>query len=108
VLNTHFHPTGKADAVRPSLGFYFTSEPQTRFPLIFELENDEALRIPPGVRDFVVSDRFTLPMDVDVLAIYPYAHYLGHVLEAWATLPNGQPRVADTYPQLGPCLAVHL
>ncbi|MGP8247575.1 MAG: tetratricopeptide repeat protein [Bryobacteraceae bacterium] len=89
VLNTHFHPIGKAEAVRPSLALYFTDQPQTRFPLILELENDEALRIPPGARDFTVSDSFTLPMDVDVLAVYPHAHYLGHVLEAWATLPNG-------------------
>jgi tetratricopeptide (TPR) repeat protein/mono/diheme cytochrome c family protein len=89
VLNTHFHPIGRTEAVRPSLGLYFTDQPQTRFPLILELENDEALHIPPGARDFTVSDSFTLPMDVDVLAIYPHAHYLGHVLEAWATLPNG-------------------
>jgi len=89
VLNTHFHPIGKAEAVRPALALYFTGQPQTRFPLILELENDEALHIPAGARDFTVSDSFTLPMDVDVLAVYPHAHYLGHVLEAWATLPNG-------------------
>jgi tetratricopeptide (TPR) repeat protein len=89
VLNTHFHPIGKVEAVRPSLALYFTGQPQTRFPLILELENDEALHIPAGARDFTVSDSFTLPMDVDVLAVYPHAHYLGHVLEAWATLPNG-------------------
>ena len=29
-------------------------------------------------------------MDVDVLAVYPHAHYLGHVLEGYATLPNGE------------------
>jgi tetratricopeptide (TPR) repeat protein len=89
VLNTHFHPIGKAEGVRPSLGLYFTGQPQTRFPLILELENDQALRIPAGARDFTVSDSFTLPMDVDVLAVYPHAHYLGHLLEAWATLPDG-------------------
>ena len=27
---------------------------------------------------------------MDVLAIYPHAHYLGHLLEAYATLPNGE------------------
>ncbi len=29
-------------------------------------------------------------MDVDVLAIYPHAHYLGKVLEGYATLPGGK------------------
>jgi tetratricopeptide (TPR) repeat protein len=28
-------------------------------------------------------------MDMDVLAVYPHAHYLGHVLEGYATLPGG-------------------
>ncbi len=43
----------------------------------------------PGARDFAVSDDFQLPMDADVLAVYPHAHYLGKLLEAWATLPDG-------------------
>jgi tetratricopeptide (TPR) repeat protein len=30
-----------------------------------------------------------LPVDVDLLAIYPHAHYLGKTIEAWATLPDG-------------------
>jgi tetratricopeptide (TPR) repeat protein len=28
-------------------------------------------------------------MDMDALAVYPHAHYLGHVLEGYATLPGG-------------------
>ena len=45
--------------------------------------------IPAGDRDFAVSDDFVAPMDMDVLAVYPHAHYLGHVLEGYATLPSG-------------------
>jgi tetratricopeptide (TPR) repeat protein len=29
-------------------------------------------------------------MDVDILAVYPHAHYLGKLLEAYATLPDGK------------------
>jgi len=54
-----------------------------------QLEHDGALQIPAGDADFVISDEFRLPLDVDVLAIYPHAHYLGKLLEAWATLPDG-------------------
>jgi len=36
-----------------------------------------------------VSDDFVVPMDMDVLAVYPHAHYLGHLLEGYATLPGG-------------------
>ena len=90
VLNAHLRPTGKPEQMRPSIGLYFTDEPQEKFPMLVKLEHDEALDIPPGNRDFLVSDDFRLPMDVDVLAVYPHAHYLGHLLEGYATLPNGQ------------------
>jgi len=89
VLNTHVHPSGKAEELRPSVGLYFTDKPQTKFPLLVELENDQALDIPAGAAHFTVSDQFRLPMDVDLVAIYPHAHYLGKRLEAYATLPDG-------------------
>ena len=90
LLNAHLQPTGKPEQVRPSIGLYFTEKPQTRFPMLIQLEHDGALNIPAGVPDFLVSDDFRLPMDVDVLAVYPHAHLLGHVLEGYATLPSGE------------------
>lgn len=90
VLNAHLRPTGKPEQVRPTIGLYFTDQPQEKFPMLINLEHDGALDIPPGNSDFLVSDDFRLPMDVDVLAVYPHAHYLGHLLEGYATLPNGQ------------------
>jgi Flp pilus assembly protein TadD len=89
VLNVHLHPTGRAVAVQPSVGLYFTREAPTRFPMLIQLEHDGALDIPADDADFLVSDDFRLPMDVDVLAVYPHAHYLGKLLEAFATLPDG-------------------
>ena len=89
VLNMHLQPSGKPEQVRPSIGLYFTDQPQTKFPLLVQLENDKALDIPAGARDFPIADDFRLPLDADVLAVYPHAHYLGKLLEAWATLPDG-------------------
>jgi tetratricopeptide (TPR) repeat protein len=57
--------------------------------MLLQMENDAALDIPPGEKNFVVSDDFKLPVDVDLLAIYPHAHYLGKDLLAFATLPDG-------------------
>jgi Tfp pilus assembly protein PilF len=88
VLNAHMQPSGKPERVRPSIGLYFTDKPGNQFPMLVQLENDGALNIPAGNRDFLVSDNFTLPMDVYLLAIYPHAHNLGHLMEAYATLPN--------------------
>jgi Flp pilus assembly protein TadD len=90
VLNTHLQPSGKPETLQPTLGLYFTAKPATMHPILLEMENDEALDIPAGAKDFVVNDDFTLPVSVSLLAIYPHAHYLGRDLQATATLPDGK------------------
>ncbi|HTP33063.1 MAG TPA: tetratricopeptide repeat protein [Candidatus Acidoferrales bacterium] len=99
ILNLHLRPSGKAETVQPSVGLYFTREPQTKYPMLIQLEHDGALDIPPGDSDFLVSDDFRLPLDADVLAVYPHAHYLGHVLEGFVTLPDGTRRWLIRIPQ---------
>jgi len=99
VLNAHLQPSGKPEQVQPSIGLYWSDQPPKKLPLLIQLENDRALDIPPGDRDFTISDQFRLPMDVDVLAIYPHAHYLGRLMEAYATLPGGARRWLIRIPQ---------
>jgi len=89
VLNTHLQPSGKPEIIQPSIGLYFTSQPATKLPMLLQLENDLKLDIPAGQKDFLVTDDFTLPIDVDLLAIYPHAHYLGKNIQAFAALPDG-------------------
>ncbi|MGZ4816839.1 MAG: tetratricopeptide repeat protein [Terriglobales bacterium] len=89
VLNVHLQPSGKPEPIQPSVGLYFTDKPATQHPMLLQLQNDHALDIPPGDANFIVTTDFTLPVDVDVLAIYPHAHYLGTDLLATATLPEG-------------------
>jgi mono/diheme cytochrome c family protein len=89
VLNIHLQPSGKEELIQPSLGLYFTNQPATRFPMLLQLENDRKLDIPPGEKNFLVTDDFTIPEDVELLAIYPHAHYVGKDLEAFATYPDG-------------------
>jgi tetratricopeptide (TPR) repeat protein len=90
VLNMHLQPSGKVESLQPTLGLYFTDKPATLHPILIQMENDGALDIPAGAKDFVVTDDFTLPVSVSLLAIYPHAHYLGRDLEATATLPDGK------------------
>lgn len=90
VLNLHLQPTGKEEIINAQIGLYFTDRAPRQFPMLIQLENDGALRIPPGRRDFEVTDRLTLPVGVDVIAIYPHAHYLGKTIDAIATLPGGR------------------
>jgi len=89
VINLHLQPSGKAESIHASIGLYFAAQPPTRFPMLVQLEHDGAIDIPPGSRDFAVTDHFVLPVACDVLAVYPHAHYLGKQIDAWAELPNG-------------------
>ena len=89
ILNLHLQPSGKEETIQPVIGFYFTSQPPRLHPMLVQLENDGAIDIPPGAREVTVTDHLTLPIGVEVLAVYPHAHYLGKQVEAWATLPDG-------------------
>jgi tetratricopeptide (TPR) repeat protein len=89
ILNTHLQPSGKPEVIQPSIGLYFTPHAATKLPMLLQLENDAKLDIPPGQKDFLVSDEFTLPIDVELMALYPHAHYLGKDIQAFATLPDG-------------------
>jgi Tfp pilus assembly protein PilF/mono/diheme cytochrome c family protein len=89
VLNTHLQPSGKEEPIQPSVGLYFTDKPATVHPMLLQMQNDAALDIPAGESKFVVTDEFRLPIDVDLLGIYPHAHYLGKDMLATASLPDG-------------------
>ncbi len=92
VVNLHLQPTGKPESVDVAVGLYFANQPAKRFPMLLQLEHDGALDIPPGDARFVVTDHLKLPIAVDLLAIYPHAHYLGKQIDAWAELPGGTRR----------------
>jgi Flp pilus assembly protein TadD len=92
ILNMHLKPSGKPETVAAQIGLYFTSEPPSKQPMLLQLEHDAALDIPPGKSDFIIDDELKLPVDVDVLGIYPHAHYLGKDLQGYAILPNGEKR----------------
>jgi Flp pilus assembly protein TadD len=98
ILNMHLKPSGKAEMVSAEIGLYFTDELPSKQPMLLQLEHDSALDIPPGARDFAVEDSLRLPVDVELLGIYPHAHYLGKRLEAWAVLPGGRRQPLITIP----------
>ena len=90
ILNIHLKPSGKAETIDSEIGLYFTDTPPDKQPMLLQLDRDDALDIPAGDARFVVEDSLTLPADVEVLGIYPHAHYLGKDMQAWAMLPGGQ------------------
>lgn len=90
ILNIHLKPSGKPETLDAQVGLYFTNSPPTHQPMLVALERDDKLDIPAGDDHFVIEDSLTLPVDVQVLGIYPHAHYLGHDMQGWAILPDGE------------------
>ena len=91
VVQLHLRPTGHAEDVAPTIGLYFTDRPPAKRSVMLRLGRQE-LAIPAGARDHRVEDAFVLPVDADVLAVQPHAHFRAREAEAWATLPDGSRR----------------
>jgi Flp pilus assembly protein TadD len=87
----HLLPGGKPEAVRPSIGLFLSDTPPDHEPLPVRLES-KAIDIPAGQADYAIEDSYTLPADVDVISVYPHAHYLAREMKAFATLPDGSVR----------------
>jgi Flp pilus assembly protein TadD len=92
IVNLHLQPSGKPETIDADLGLYFAKQPPRRFPMLLQLEHDGAIDLPAGAAKFTVTDHLKLPIAVNVLAVYPHAHYLGKRIEAWAELPDGTRR----------------
>ena len=91
VLQLHLQPSGKPERVRPSIGLYFTSEAPARTPTIVRLGRQD-LDIPAGAAAHRIGDAYVLPVDAEVRAIQPHAHYRARSVSAWATQPGGARR----------------
>ena len=86
VVQLHLKPTGREESVQVSVGFYFTDRPPATTPIMLRL-GSKTIDIPADSRDYEVIDRFTLPVDVQALGIYPHAHYLGKEMLVLARRP---------------------
>lgn len=91
VLQVHLRPTGAPQEIRPRAGLYLADAPPARTPVLVLLRSLD-IDIAPGDTAFTVEDSYRVPVQVDVLSVYPHAHYVGRRMEAWATLPSGRRR----------------
>lgn len=89
VLELHLMPGATPQPVQVSVGFFFTDRPPTRTGYMLRLGRQD-LDIAAGQRDYVNADAYTLPVDVEAIAVQPHAHYLAREVRAWATLPDGR------------------
>ncbi len=93
VLQIHFHLTGKAETEQSTIGIYLADKAPERMiagvqvPAVFGV--GMGLDIPAGEKAYTMKDSFTLPIDVEGLAVGGHAHYICKDMQAIATLPDG-------------------
>jgi hypothetical protein len=88
VLQVHLQHTGKPEAIQPSVGLYFTSDPSPKNPIKIGIRSMD-IDIPAGASNYQTTASFKLPADVDVIGVLPHAHYRAKKMEGFALLPNG-------------------
>jgi hypothetical protein len=88
VVELHMQPSGKPEQVAPSIGLYFGDQPPTHIPAMLRLGRQN-IDIPAGDAKYIVTDSYTLPVDVELEAVQPHAHYRARDVRGEATLPDG-------------------
>jgi len=87
VLQLHLRPTGEPVALVAEIGIHTADEPPERTPFTIRLGLQE-IDIPAGDPAYTRTDAYTLPVPVQVLGIYPHAHYLGKAISLAAVTPD--------------------
>jgi Ca2+-binding EF-hand superfamily protein/mono/diheme cytochrome c family protein len=93
VLQSHFHPSGKAEQERMTVGIYFAKEPPSRKLLSIQIPpgfgRGAGIDVPAGESHYVITDRFTLPAPVTGYLVSGHAHYVCSQMNMTAKLPDG-------------------
>jgi len=96
VLQSHFHPTGKAETEQTVLGLHFADKPSARTMVNLQLPPlfgvSAGLDIPAGEEDFKLRDSFELPVDAEGVVIGGHAHLICTQMQLWITRPKSQER----------------
>lgn len=88
VIELHLVPQPRPVPVHPTVALYFTDTPPVRNPLHVKM-GTKAIDIPAGERNFVVRETYDLPVNIELMGVYPHAHYLGKEMRLEAALPGG-------------------
>lgn len=94
VMQTHFHPSGKAETEQAELGLYLTETVPSRkivpiqLPVLFGFS--AGIDIPPGESEFRIADQLTLPVAVEAISVGGHAHYICSRMKMTARLPDGR------------------
>jgi mono/diheme cytochrome c family protein len=88
VMQIHYHLSGKPEEDRSQVGLTFAKVPPVKGLTLLTVGNVN-IDIPPGENHYVVNASATLPMDSEVIGVFPHAHYLCKDMKVDARLPDG-------------------
>jgi mono/diheme cytochrome c family protein len=88
VMQLHYHLDGKAEEDQSRVGIKFSKTPPVRGLTLLTVGNTN-IDIPAGDNHYVVKASATLPMDSQVIGVFPHAHYLCKDMQVTAKLPDG-------------------
>lgn len=88
VIQLHMLPSGKVESISPRVGLYFTEEAPTRSSFVMQMKNFD-IDIEPENDAFQIEEKMSIPVDMDIIGVYPHAHYIGKDLGAYALFPDG-------------------
>ena len=91
VFQMHYTTNGHAGTDQTSVGLVFAKQPPAQRVLTLQLTNDHFV-IPPGVPDYRVEARGTLPNDALLLSLFPHMHLRGKRFEYNIVNSNGEGR----------------
>ena len=92
VVQLHMQPSGAVEEVLPEVGFYFSDRAPERTPTILRI-GSQGIDIPAGESSHVIRDSYELPVDVQLLAVQPHAHYRAREIRGVARFPDGGSRL---------------
>jgi tetratricopeptide (TPR) repeat protein/mono/diheme cytochrome c family protein len=98
VVELHLIPTDRPAEIQPTLGLFLTDTPPARTALTLKMSS-LLIDIPPGQKDYVLTDTFQLPAPIALMSVYPHAHYLGKEMTVTAALPDGTTKTLLHIPQ---------
>lgn len=89
VIQEHFHPTGKEEEEKSTIGIYFAKTPPKRL-LMPMVVRSRGIDIPANEKNYSVKASFDLPIDMKAINVTPHAHLLCREIKAVAHLPGGE------------------
>ena len=104
VFQMHYTTNGQAGEDQTSVGLIFAKQPPAQRVLTLQLTNDHFV-IPPGVPDYRVEARGTLPNDALLLSFFPHMHLRGKRFE-YNIIHRDEPASGQTKTEAHPSLAV--